>query len=150
MSAEATSVSVHGGGARASQHRGVLFRKGPAGELSQGRVELPSVPDIVISLQQALSDDNVTNDTIVRVIGSEPMLAGQLLTMANSVALNTSGAQDRRPAHRRGARRLQHRALGGAELRRASSCARPASSGTSRRSSTCCGRTACRSPRYAT
>ena len=31
------------------------------------------------------------NDIIVRVIGSEPMLAGKLLTMANSVALNTSG-----------------------------------------------------------
>jgi HD-like signal output (HDOD) protein len=67
------------------------FVKGLAAELSQGQVELPSVPDIVIRLQQTLSDDNVTNDTVVRVIGSEPMLAGRLLTMANSVALNTSG-----------------------------------------------------------
>jgi HD-like signal output (HDOD) protein len=67
------------------------FVKGLAAELSQGQVELPSVPDIVIRLQQTLSDDNVTNDTEVRVIGSEPMLAGRLLTMANSVALNTSG-----------------------------------------------------------
>jgi len=54
-------------------------------------VELPSVPDIVIRLQKTLSDDNVTNDIVVRVIGSEPMLAGKLLTMANSAALNTAG-----------------------------------------------------------
>ena len=67
------------------------FVKGLAAELSQGTVELPSVPEIVIRLQKTLSDENVTNDIVVRVIGSEPMLAGKLLTMANSAALNTSG-----------------------------------------------------------
>ncbi len=91
MSAEATSVTSTVE-ARALPNTVVFsFVKDLAAELSAGQVELPSVPDIVISLQQALSDDNVTNDTIVRVIGSEPMLAGRLLTMANSVALNTSG-----------------------------------------------------------
>jgi HD-like signal output (HDOD) protein len=45
----------------------------------------------VVRLQQTMSDENVTNDIVVRVIGSEPMLASKLLTMANSVALNTSG-----------------------------------------------------------
>ena len=91
MSAEATSVTSTVE-ARALPNTVVFsFVKGLAAELSAGQVELPSVPDIVIRLQQALSDDNVTNDTIVRVIGSEPMLAGRLLTMANSVALNTSG-----------------------------------------------------------
>jgi HD-like signal output (HDOD) protein len=67
------------------------FVKGLAAELSQGTVELPSVPDIVVRLHKTLSDDDVTNDTVVRVISAEPMLAGKLLTMANSVALNTSG-----------------------------------------------------------
>jgi HD-like signal output (HDOD) protein len=91
MSAEATSITSTVE-ARALPNTVVFsFVKGLAAELSAGQVELPSVPDIVVSLQQALSDDNVTNDTIVRVIGSEPMLAGRLLTMANSVALNTSG-----------------------------------------------------------
>lgn len=91
MSAEATSVTSTVE-ARALPNTVVFsFVKGLATELSQGQVELPSVPDIVIRLQQTLSDDNVTNDTVVRVIGSEPMLAGRLLTMANSVALNTSG-----------------------------------------------------------
>jgi HD-like signal output (HDOD) protein len=67
------------------------FVKALAAELSQGQVELPSVPDIVIKLQKTLSDEDVTNDTVVRVVGSEPMLAGRLMNMANSAALNTSG-----------------------------------------------------------
>ncbi len=62
-----------------------------AAELSKGQVELPSVPDIVIKLQRTLSDENVNNETVVRVVGAEPVLAGRLLNMANSAALNTSG-----------------------------------------------------------
>jgi len=91
MSAEATSVTSTVE-ARALPNTVVFsFVKGLAGELSQGQVELPSVPEIVVRLQQTMSDENVTNDVVVRVIGSEPMLAGKLLTMANSVALNSSG-----------------------------------------------------------
>ncbi len=67
------------------------FVKALASELSQGQVELPSVPDIVIKLQKILSDENVTNEVVVRVLGSEPMLAGKLMNMANSAALNSSG-----------------------------------------------------------
>ncbi|HEX6639425.1 MAG TPA: HDOD domain-containing protein [Steroidobacteraceae bacterium] len=67
------------------------FVKSLAVELSKGQVELPSVPDVVIKLQRTLADDNVTNDTVVVVVGAEPMLAGKLMNMANSAALNTSG-----------------------------------------------------------
>jgi HD-like signal output (HDOD) protein len=49
------------------------------------------VPDIVIKLQKTLSDENVTNETVVRVVGSEAMLAGKLMNMANSAALNGTG-----------------------------------------------------------
>ncbi|HEU4779008.1 MAG TPA: HDOD domain-containing protein [Steroidobacteraceae bacterium] len=67
------------------------FVKLLAQELSQGRVDLPSVPDIVLKMQKALANENVTNETVVKVLGSEPVLAGKLLNMANSAALNTSG-----------------------------------------------------------
>jgi HD-like signal output (HDOD) protein len=67
------------------------FVKALAGELSQGHVELPSVPEVVIKLQTTLSDENVSNETVVLVIGSEPMLAGKLMNMANSAALNSTG-----------------------------------------------------------
>ena len=67
------------------------FVKALAQELSNGRVDLPSVPDIVIKVQRALANENVSNETVVQVLGSEPVLAGKLLSMANSAALNTSG-----------------------------------------------------------
>jgi len=67
------------------------FVKSLASELSKGQVELPSVPDIVVKLQRTLSDENVSNETVVKVVGVEPMLAGKLMNMANSAALNTSG-----------------------------------------------------------
>ena len=91
MSAEATSVtsSVE---ARALPNTVVFsFVKGLAAELSQGQVELPSVPDIVIKVQRALANENVSNEIVVKVLGSEPVLAAKLLSMANSAALNTSG-----------------------------------------------------------
>ena len=66
------------------------FVKALAAELSQGQVDLPSVPEIVVRLQKTLSDDSVSNDTVVLVLGSEPVLAGKLLIMANSAALNPS------------------------------------------------------------
>ena len=67
------------------------FVKALAQELSQGRVDLPSVPDIVLKMQRALADENVSNDTVVKVLSAEPVLASKLLNMANSAALNTSG-----------------------------------------------------------
>ena len=67
------------------------FVKALAQELSKGRVDLPSVPDIVIKVQRALANENVSNEIVVKVLGSEPMLASKLLSMANSAALNTSG-----------------------------------------------------------
>jgi hypothetical protein len=107
-------------------------------------VELPSVPDIVIKLQKTLSDENVTNETVVRVVGSEPMLAGKLMNMAIRPRSTGSGPQDRRPAHGSRARRLQHRALGGAVVRGGSSYASRRSSGIWKGRSMCSGRTVCR------
>ena len=62
-----------------------------AGELSSGKVELPSFPDVALRVRKVLQDDNVTPDKIVRVIGSEPALAARVLQIANSAALNVSG-----------------------------------------------------------
>jgi len=88
---EATSISASTTDARALGNSVVFtFVKALAQELSQGPVDLPSVPDIVVRLQKTLSDDNVSNDTVVMVLGTEPLLASKLLTMANSAALNAS------------------------------------------------------------
>ncbi len=62
-----------------------------ASELSTGKVELPSFPDIAMRVRQVLADDSVTPDKVVRIVGSEPALAARLLQLANSAALNFSG-----------------------------------------------------------
>ena len=63
-----------------------------AAELSDGKVELPGFPHIVMRVQRVLGDPTADLDRIVRVIGGEPVLATQLMRMANSAALNP-GAQ---------------------------------------------------------
>lgn len=69
------------------------FVQALARELSSGRIELPSFPDVAIRVQRALADGDVRPDTIVRLGGSEPALAAWVLRMSNSAALNVSGRQ---------------------------------------------------------
>ncbi len=64
------------------------FVRSLAQELSTGKVEIPSFPEVAARVQRVLSDENVTPDRIVRVIGAEPTLAARILGMANSAALN--------------------------------------------------------------
>jgi HD-like signal output (HDOD) protein len=66
-----------------------------AQELSSGKVELPSFPDIALKVRKVLADDDVNLDMVLRVVGSEPTLAARLLQIANSAALNISG----KPVH---------------------------------------------------
>jgi HD-like signal output (HDOD) protein len=67
------------------------FVKALAAELSKGKVDLPSFPDIALRVRQILSDEEVSQEKVVRVVGSEPMLAARLLQIANSAAINYSG-----------------------------------------------------------
>jgi HD-like signal output (HDOD) protein len=62
-----------------------------AQELSTGKVELPSFPDIALKVRKVLADENVNLDVVVRVVGSEPALAARLLQVANSAAVNGTG-----------------------------------------------------------
>jgi len=67
------------------------FVQSLAAELSGGKVQLAGFPDIAARVQQALADENVSTERVVKVIGAEPVLAAQLLQISNSVALNPSG-----------------------------------------------------------
>jgi HD-like signal output (HDOD) protein len=67
------------------------FVQALAAELSHGKVDLPSFPDIAMRVRRVLADDDVSQDQVVRVVGSEPALAARLLQIANSAALNFSG-----------------------------------------------------------
>jgi HD-like signal output (HDOD) protein len=62
-----------------------------AAELSHGKVDVPSFPDIALRVRQVLADDFVPTEQVVRIINSEPALAAQLLRISNSRALNSTG-----------------------------------------------------------
>ena len=62
-----------------------------AQEVSSGKVELPSFPDVAVRVRKVLADEQVSNDQIARIIGSDAGLAARMLTLANSAALNRTG-----------------------------------------------------------
>jgi HD-like signal output (HDOD) protein len=67
------------------------FVQALASELSKGKVDLPSFPDIALRVRQVLADEQVSQEQVVRVVGSEPALAARLMQIANSAALNFTG-----------------------------------------------------------
>ena len=67
------------------------FIRALAGELSGGKVDLPSFPEVAVRVRRVLSDSKSSVDQVVRVVGSEPALAARLMRIANSASLNRSG-----------------------------------------------------------
>jgi HD-like signal output (HDOD) protein len=60
-------------------------------ELAADQIELPAFPNVSLQLQRLLMDDNVGNDKVIRLVGVEPVLAGRIMQLANSAALNPRG-----------------------------------------------------------
>jgi HD-like signal output (HDOD) protein len=66
---------------------------GLARELTKGELHLPSLPESVVRIRNALSKPEFTIDELARLITGEPALVGSILTMANSVAFKRSGQE---------------------------------------------------------
>jgi HD-like signal output (HDOD) protein len=64
------------------------FTRGIAQELAGESPELPSFPEVALRVRQALADEDIVIDDVVRIVSAEPSLAVRLLQLANSVALN--------------------------------------------------------------
>src|SRR3984893_13479017 len=62
-----------------------------ATEVSQGTVDLPCFPDVVIRISEALADPNSTAERVLAMVGAEPRLAARVLQTANSAAFNSTG-----------------------------------------------------------
>src|SRR5258708_40028251 len=86
MSANVTSTPL-----QSSPNIAFEFVRSLAGELSAGKVDLPSFPEIAVRVRRVLSDPNSSIDQVVRVVGSEPALAARLMRMSNSVSLKPRG-----------------------------------------------------------
>jgi HD-like signal output (HDOD) protein len=69
------------------------FVRSLAAELSSGKIDLPSFPEIATQVRKVLSDPKSSIDQVVRVVGSEPALAARLMRVANSSSFNRSGKQ---------------------------------------------------------
>lgn len=67
------------------------FTRLMAQELASATPELPSFPDVALRVRQALSDENIAIDDVVRIVSAEPSLAVRLLQLANSAAINPAG-----------------------------------------------------------
>ncbi|HEY6517363.1 MAG TPA: HDOD domain-containing protein [Steroidobacteraceae bacterium] len=91
MHAQHTPPSAGAGQDGAERDVAFTFVQALAAELSGGKVELTGFPHIVARVQRVLSDESTDAAKVVRVIGSEPVLATQLIRMANSAALNPGG-----------------------------------------------------------
>ena len=66
--------------------QGFALVSGLARELTKGELHLPSLPESVVRIRNALSKPDFTIDELARLITGEPALVGSILTMANSVA----------------------------------------------------------------
>jgi HD-like signal output (HDOD) protein len=60
-------------------------------EIAKGELDLPGIPDIAVRVRAALEDNEVTAEQLAVIVGSEPVLAGRIVQLANSAALNASG-----------------------------------------------------------
>jgi HD-like signal output (HDOD) protein len=69
----------------------MLLARQLADDLASGELELPSFPDVVIRVREALADENASLDRVARVISADPALAARLLRIANSAALHRGG-----------------------------------------------------------
>jgi len=86
------SVPASGAAATAEERANALaFLQRLATEVSQGTIDLPCFPDVVIRISHALADPKATSDKIVTIVGAEPRLAARILQTANSAAFNSSG-----------------------------------------------------------
>ncbi|HLW22971.1 MAG TPA: HDOD domain-containing protein [Steroidobacteraceae bacterium] len=64
------------------------FLQSLANDLSSRKLQLPSFPDVANRVRTALDEERVTLDQLARILSSEPVLAGRILNVANSAALN--------------------------------------------------------------
>ncbi len=69
----------------------LAFLQKLAAEVTEGTIDLPCFPDVVVRISTALADPDTTAEHVVTIVGAEPRLAARILQTANSVAFNTSG-----------------------------------------------------------
>jgi HD-like signal output (HDOD) protein len=80
-------------GALTPEERGAAleFLRQLAVEVSEGTIDLPCFPNVVVRVSEALMNPDTTSEQVVTIVGAEPRLAARLLQTANSTAFNAAG-----------------------------------------------------------
>ena len=67
------------------------FLQGLTTEISEGKVNLPCFPEVVVRIRKALDNPQTHIAQTVKIVGTEPRLAARILQTANSAVFNHSG-----------------------------------------------------------
>jgi HD-like signal output (HDOD) protein len=82
-----------GGSSSTPQERAaaLAFLQKLASEVSEGSIDLPCFPDVVVRISTAMADPSTSADHVVTIVGAEPRLAARIVQTANSAAFNSAG-----------------------------------------------------------
>jgi HD-like signal output (HDOD) protein len=87
------SAQQQGNIAGPSNKEAFAFVQQLALEMSAGKIEIPSFPDVAVRIRKVLADENCDTGQIAKVVSAEPAMAAKLLQIANSAALNPNGSR---------------------------------------------------------
>lgn len=87
------SASQQGNIAGPSNKDAFAFVQTLAMEMSAGKIEIPSFPDVAVRIRKVLADENCDTAQIAKIVSAEPAMAARLLQMANSAAINPNGVK---------------------------------------------------------
>lgn len=71
--------------------KGFEFIESLAKELSSKNLVFPTSLNITMRIRSALNGPDSSTDKVAHIVGAEPVLSAQLLRLANSAAMNSSG-----------------------------------------------------------
>src|SRR5271163_3518679 len=92
LSATRTAPSHDARTVTPAERAGALgFLQGLSKEMSEGKVNLPCFPDVVVRIRRALANPETHIAQTVKIVGTEPRLAARILQTANSAVFNQSG-----------------------------------------------------------
>jgi HD-like signal output (HDOD) protein len=57
--------------------------------LENGRLELPTLPDIAIKIREMIDDPNVSADKLIRLLSADPVISAHIIKTANSAAFSS-------------------------------------------------------------
>ncbi len=83
----------HGNIAGPSHKDAFSFVQSLALEMSAGKIDIPSFPDVAVRIRKVLADDNCDAAQVAKVVSAEPAMAARLLQVANSALLNPNGTR---------------------------------------------------------